>query len=300
MLSSISQGTVKQYSSYLKLWWEFCNTNEIDKFHLSIKWTLKFLTQLFDKGASYGTLNCARSALALVILSELGTNLEIQRFFEGIQGLRPNKPRYNYTWDPTTVLEYLKNLYPNDTLSLEKLTCKLVTLLALITAHRMQTFSLINLENIHKRETGFLIFINDRIKTSGKNKSQPVLQIPFFLKDPRVCTAGTLDAYLQKTGTLRQSYNRLILTFKKPYKPASAQSISRWVKKTLKQSGINTDIFSAHSVRNSATSAARRKGVSLDLIKITAGWSQKSATFARFYNRTVVNDNEFAFSILER
>ncbi|KAJ8909800.1 hypothetical protein NQ315_015320 [Exocentrus adspersus] len=52
----------------------------------------------------------------------------------------------------------------------------------------------------------------------------------------------------------------------------------------LSESGIDTGQFKPHSTRHAATSAAFRKGISMDIICKAAGWSQTS-TFARFYNR---------------
>lgn len=299
MIASISHSTLKQYSVSLKLWWDFCLSNNLDVYEFSVNWTLKFFTELYRKGASYGSLNSARSALSLIICSEIGVNKQIKRFFKGLHNLRPSRLKYDSTWNPAIVLDYLRELPPNDTLSLEQLTYKLVTLLALITAHRVQTLSLIKVENIHKDPTGYQIWISDRIKTSATNKCQPVLYIPFFVDDSRVCAAKTLDAYLEKTKFLRPSSSHLFLTFKKPHKPASSQSLSRWIKTTLAKSGVNTQKFSAHSTRHSATSTARLKGVNIDLIRSTAGWSQQSSVFAQFYNRPIVNRDDFALAILK-
>ncbi|KYN07881.1 hypothetical protein ALC62_01144, partial [Cyphomyrmex costatus] len=46
------------------------------------------------------------------------------------------------------------------------------------------------------------------------------------------------------------------------------------------------------------TSLAASKGISLDEIR-TAGWSETSTTFARFYNRSIINDSAFQAAILE-
>ncbi|CAB0039264.1 unnamed protein product [Trichogramma brassicae] len=77
--------------------------------------------------------------------------------------------------------------------------------------------------------------------------------------------------------------------------------IVRWIKKTLKMSGINTDIFSAYSTRQASTSAAKRLGVNIDLIKSTGGWTEKSGTFAKFYDLPIASDiNIFANAILNQ
>lgn len=117
--------------------------------------------------------------------------------------MKPQTPEYSQICDPAPVLNWLSTLYPNDTISFENLCFKLVTLLALITAQRVQTLSLIKLENIKISEEEILIRIPDRIKTSGLNRNQPLLKIPFFREKPRLCAASTLQAYMARTKALR-------------------------------------------------------------------------------------------------
>ncbi|CAG5009444.1 unnamed protein product [Parnassius apollo] len=49
-------------------------------------------------------------------------------------------------------------------------------------------------------------------------------------------------------------------------------------------------VSESHSTRHAATSAANRADLNLDLIRKTAGWSNNSETFARFYNRPLLDD----------
>lgn len=135
-LASISNATIRQYNSGLKLWWEYCKANKIKVFSASIENILEFLTLSFQKGASYGTLNSYRSAIAQISNTELGNEYRLKRFFKGASNLRPNKPKYSTTWDPTIVLNYIRS-FPNN-LSLKQITYKLAALLALTTGQRVQ------------------------------------------------------------------------------------------------------------------------------------------------------------------
>lgn len=78
----------------------------------------------------------------------------------------------------------------------------------------------------------------------------------------------------------------MFITFKKPTRSASSQTISRWLKQCLRAPGIDS-AFTAHSIRHAATSAADLKGIDLGIIKSTAGWSSDSRVFASFYKRPV-------------
>lgn len=174
--------------------------------------------------------------------------------------------------------------------------------MAIITAHRMQTFSLIKLENISCSQSGFIIKITDLIKTSRAGSYQPVLSLPYYPSRPQICPADTLRVYLDKTKNLRQNTNSLFISFRKPYKPVTSQTLSRWVKSPLECSGIDSSVFSAHSTRHAATSKAFQSGVNIDAIRKTAGWSAASNVFAKYYNKVISNDplnhSQFATSIL--
>jgi len=52
----------------------------------------------------------------------------------------------------------------------------------------------------------------------------------------------------------------------------------------MKEAGIDTEIFKAHSVRGASSTAAAEKGFLMTNILWTADWS-KDSTFKRFYYR---------------
>ncbi|XP_011858425.1 PREDICTED: uncharacterized protein LOC105555982 [Vollenhovia emeryi] len=134
MLSSLTESSVRQYDSSLKKWWRFCQK------------------EFQEREVSYSTLNTCRSAIALLRGPEVGEDTRVKRFFKGIEKLRPNRPKYDSTWDPKVVLDKINHWGSNDVMTLERLSQKLVTLLALITGHRIQTLKLIDIRNIHKVE----------------------------------------------------------------------------------------------------------------------------------------------------
>lgn len=171
-------------------------------------------------------------------------------------------------------------------------------LLALCTAHRVQTLSLIRIENISFSESGAKIIITGLIKTLAPGRKQPVLILPYFTENANICPVTALRDYISATVNKRsENRGQLLLTHKAPYKPASTQSISRWIKQVLSESGVDVSTFGAHSTRHAATSAARCAGLSVDTIRKTAGWTPTSNTFARFYNRANIDDGNFARSV---
>lgn len=301
MLASIKETSFKQYNSVWKKWWNFCQYQKFNVFYDCVPNVLDFLSFLLDKGASYGSLNAARSAISMLLGSHVGENSEIRRFLKGCSNIKPSTRKYEFTWDPKLVLDYLSSLPINKNCSLRLLTIKLISLLALVTAQRRQTLHLIDIRNIIEINGRIEIKIPDSIKTSGPGRTQPVLVIPKFQNDPKICTFTVLKCYLQKTADLRGQASALFISYKSPYAPVSGQTLSRWIKSVLNKSGINTDIFTAHSTRHAATSAANRAGISLDVIRKTAGWTQNSAVFAKHYNLDLVEDRStFANAIYNR
>lgn len=258
-----------------------------------------FLTEQFNNGAAYGSLNSHRSALALLLGSNITADDQVKRLLKGVYKLRPALPKYTSTWDPQVVLNHVADWMPNRDLPLEKISKKLVVLLALSTGHRVQTLSLIKLKNIVVDSTGVKIGISDVIKTSAAGREQPVLILPYFQENRAICPATIVEDYIHITKNIRsEASSHMILTYKRPHKPATAQSISRWIKQVLGASGVDVSTFSAHSTRHAATSAARAAGLSLDTIRKAAGWTSTSQSFAKFYHRPIVDESNFARSIL--
>ncbi|XP_047028734.1 uncharacterized protein LOC124636613 [Helicoverpa zea] len=300
MLASLAGSSLKQYDVCLKKWFLFCKVNNFDIYEASVPTVIKFLTQIYESGAKYATINSYRSALSLILGQDLGNNDCIKRFCKGIFRLRPPLPKYDTTWDVSVVLNFLATLYPNESQNLDKLSKKLATLLALTTAHRVQTLSKINIDNIEIFATKVSIKIPDLIKTSRPGAAQPELILPFFRERPEICPVSALGCFLELTKDLRKTKN-LFISINKPHKSVTSQTLSRWIKSILGTCGIDVTTFSAHSTRHASTSKAYKTGVNLDLIRKTAGWSNYS-TFARFYNRNVneidKQDDSFARGVL--
>ena len=165
MFASLSESTLKQYEKPLRMSWRFCFDRNISVFDADIEHVIAYLTDIFKIAGAYGTVNSYRSALSLILSRDIGNDATIKRMFKGISVLKPQRAKYDSTWDPSLVLDYLKTLYPNDKISLEQLSHKLVTLIALLTGQRIQTISKISLKNIVVSPEKIQIKISERIKT---------------------------------------------------------------------------------------------------------------------------------------
>lgn len=298
MIASLSEATLKQYAGPLEQWRLFCETKNYNFLDITPQVLIEFLTEQYDKGASYGTINNYRSAVSLLSKEKIGSHLDVCRFMKGIWRNRPQLPKYNNTWDVTIVLNYLENL---DVSKLKNLAFKTVTLLALCSAQRAQTLSKVKLSNIKKVPDGLEIKIPDLLKTSGPGRAQPVLQLSLFKEKPQLCVVTSILEYITKTKHIRKNVDELFLSTVKPFHAISSTTISKWVKKILKQSGIDVSTFTAHSTRHASTSTAAENEIDFDTIRRTAGWSESSQVFAKHYKRPILkNGFDFTKVVLER
>lgn len=267
-------------------------------FSPTIENVLNFLALESESVNCYSTLNTTRSAISLITHDSIGNNLLVKRFCKGVSALKPARPRYDHIWDPAPVIAKLKNFYPHEDLSLEVLTRKLVVLLALGSGQRCQTLASLKISQTSFNNGQLLIRVPDRMKTTAPGRTQPLLTFSRFLVCESLCIATLVEIYLQRTKDLRtDDCDSLLISFKKPHKAVCVQTISRWIRLTLKECGID-ESFTAHSTRHAATSCAARRGVPVDSIKRAAGWTGESQVFARFYNRPIVDVNAFSNAVL--
>ena len=92
---------------------------------------------------------------------------------------------------------------------------------------------------------------------------------------------------MRRTLHRRGKFKQLFLTFRKPYAPASLNTMSRWVKEVLPEAGVDTGVYKPRSTRHAATSKAYEGGVPLGEIMKQAGWST-SCMFAKYYHKPIL------------
>ena len=144
---------------------------------------------------------------------------------------------------------------------------------------------------------------------SSPRKRGTADQLPkaFFARFPsnsKLCPVETLRRYVKATRSIRPAIpssklDPLFISYVKPHKPISVPSLARWLRSLLKASGVNSDIFKAHSVRGASTTAAANCNCNVPLSEILkmADWSSPS-TFQKFYYKPVHSSN-FAHAVLQ-
>ena len=126
----------------------------------------------------------------------------------------------------------------------------------------------------------FTFKVSSKVKHTKPGRHLQDLKFKAYAPDRRLCIYTYLQKYLAVT--------KLLISFHKPYQAVSRDTIRRWIKQVLSNSGIDTNVFSAYSTRSPSVSAANLKGVPLDKILLAGGWSHAS-TFSKYCNKPIVS-----------
>lgn len=286
VLNSWRPSTHKSYGTYIQKWVEFtqkCNISNPSYIHVS-----NFLTKLYTDGASYSTVNLARSAVSAYLspgdADSIGNHPVVRRVVKGVFQNRPSLPKYHETWDVDIVLNTLTDWPHAEHLSLKQLTLRTVMLLALLSGQRGQTIHQLTTEDVKMYNSKCVLVYSSLLKQSRPGGHVKPLEIEAFV-NKKLCLVHHLKLYIDKTAMLRKD-KQLFITCVEPHKAVSRDTISRWIKTVLHLAGVDISKFSSHSTRSASTSAMLSRGVPLDCILQAAGWTNPS-TFSRFYHKIV-------------
>ena len=218
-------------------------------------------------------------------------NLSIVRqFMRGIYNVNPPKPRYSGVWDPQIVLDFLVKWSPARKISIKKLTLKTVMLILLVTGQRGQIIKALNTDAMEVSSSRFVFYISNKDLKQGRPGYRPEpIKLRAFPGDKRLCVHRYLVVYLERTLENRGKEKSVFLTFSKPYRAATRDTVSRWVKTVLKLAGIDITKYGPGSTRAAAVSKAEQQGAPVDDILKAGGWTRQS-TFQKFYKKTVVKE----------
>ena len=213
---------------------------------------------------------------------------------------RPPQPKYSHAWDVNLVFNHMRNLGPNNLLPFMVLSQKVAILLALLSGKRVHSISLLRKSFMTCYPPGNPSTFSFHISGCEKHTRPQFRGKPlkfWAYPEEALCPVQALGHYLCHRDNLSSSDNFFISTTK-PYAGAHKDTIARWIKCFMKNSGVDTTVFSPHSCRSASTSAASAAGVSIDEILEAGDWTN-ATTFYKFYRRCVLKEgDEYANSIL--
>ncbi len=291
-ISSLRKGTIKQYNVYFNQWIIFAARHCLSPFNPTVVALAEFLTTLFERGLTYSSINTARSAVSTFSFvsskSGIGSDPLICRLMKGIFERRPPVPKYSDTWDVGIVLDYLKRLSPVENLSLGDLSHKTVMLCLLLSGKRCNAIHLFTTEGLKITESSVIF---DAVLEKQSRPGRPREQIIFneYTIDVRLCVVQALKQYFKVTQTLRGTEQQFFIKTQRPYSAVTVQTLAKWVKTVMKNAGIDTTKYSAHSARAATASIAVESEVPVDVLLKAVGWSNAN-TFATFYKKSIVKE----------
>lgn len=295
------QGTRDKYQGVLEKWAEFCRKRHITSTRTSVNDIILFLTEQYRRGLKYNTISCYRSALNSFITTPESPDISLhpilRSFMKGVFNLRPPQPRYTTVWDANLVIQYFNRLGDNGDLSLKQLTQKLAMLLILLSSTRGNSVHSFVLSKMYLCSTEVTFIPNILLKHHTPNNRIRPMVYKAFDTNKRLCPVDTLSEYLTKRCEMIHTSEQLFFTHATPHRPASRDTISRWVKEVMSSANINTNIFKAHSCRAAAASAAKHRNISIQTIMDAADW-KNAKTFAKHYDLTIEFDNSFGTQLL--
>ncbi|PFX21005.1 hypothetical protein AWC38_SpisGene14530 [Stylophora pistillata] len=233
---------------------------------------LEFLAFEYEAGKAYRILNVCRSAISMthpkVDSLRVGEHPLIKQLLRGIFNSRPPLPRYSGTWDVQKASSYMASLGTNDLLTLKILSLKLGLLLALTSMERVSETVSHYLRYRRLTPDGVVFDLSELTKKSRFHQGPKASFHASSPDNPKLCVVDCLKEYEGGTEPLRahserSKANKLLLSYIRPHRPISSESLSRWLVSFLSSAGVDTTIFKAHSVRGAASSAAMSAGISL-------------------------------------
>ena len=300
MLKSWRSKTNKSYDSLFGRWNSWCCKRGTDPISGPVTDVLNFLADLHKQGYKYRSLNSYRSAISSVHEKvdghSVGEHPMVSRLMKGVFNDRPPLPKYTSTWKVETVLNYLESLGDNDKLSLTQLTWKTVMLLALTRPSRSADLSQLDIRMHHYSPEGVTFTPGSLAKQSRQGKSIREFFFPSFPSNITICPITTLKAYERRTECIRSGVSKLFIATIKPHRAVSSSTIARWLRRLLEVAGVDTSIFTAHSVRGASSSKASNMGISTNDILTAADWSSESV-FNKFYYKST-QDPSFGRAVL--
>ena len=117
-----------------------------------------------------------------------------------------------------TVQDNLKTLHLLSDSTLKDLTLKLSLLLAFESAQECHTLQALSVAYMTLNNEHSVFHFIKLLKTSRIGKHPSPVILTAFTPDGHLCALTALREYLQKTKTLRNNNNQLLISYQKPYK----------------------------------------------------------------------------------
>ncbi|KAH7817141.1 uncharacterized protein MONOS_15149 [Monocercomonoides exilis] len=239
---------------------------------------------LDNEGFPPQCLKQTRSAVSLFTRSafsfDLGTVPIIKTFFRSIMRKEKKRAPYEEIWDPQVLFNYLRTLWPNETLSVYSLTLKSITLCMLFTACRFSELASISMNDSIISENA--IHLSVQLKTRLARSFITVPKLKEIQSD--VCPVRAVLELWNQIKVLYPGRDTFIINTRTGSR-MSKDGIRKLAKEAMKQAGINPS-FRPYTIKHAALSALLAAGVPEVMVAHFARLSPTAHTPTNSYFKT--------------
>ena len=222
---------------------------------------------MFETGYKYSTICHYRSAISAYHVGftgkPCGEHPKVSSLISGVFNQRPPQPRYTKVWDVQVVFDYLEKVSQSGTLPDRDLTLKTTMLIALTSAARSSGIHRLSTKHMTISDNQ-ISFTYDKLHKSCRKGQEPTSIVFYgFHENKNLCVVSAIKEYLKRTEDWRKGGepNQLFLSHIRPHNSVSSDTVARWIKRTLREAGINTEIFKAHSTAQLPHRKLKHKGL---------------------------------------
>ena len=138
-------------------------------------------------------------------------------------------------------------------------------LVASLSGQHCQTIHALDVNNMVLTKDRCTFYIQELLKTSRPGKHFGKLELRAYHPDKRLCVVTFLEEYVRRTKPLRGS-SSLFISYQKPHASVTTDTVGRWLRKVLENSGLDVSKYGAHSTRAASTSAAKTVNICIQSI----------------------------------
>ncbi|GAM18648.1 hypothetical protein SAMD00019534_018230 [Acytostelium subglobosum LB1] len=249
-------GTLKAYDAVWRRWSTFTMANNSSPTDISTKMVNAFIADLGHKDYSTSYIYTHRSALSslrkLARMDALDDE-STKRLLQGLAKKKPSKPKYSEVWDPTIVINFIRDNYSKRARSDIDLLKRTLVLVRLALCARSS--------DLARWAFSSLVVSNTSIKgpiVNAKEQRASASQSTLVLKPVSGAAAS-----------------------RPPHQCLSADWITKLSLEVMEEAGIDTSIYGAHSTRAAVITKALASGASFQDVKALS--RHKSATTMEKY-----------------
>jgi len=150
----------------------------------------------------------------------------------GVFNLRPPKAKTGFVWDVKILFDYFEKLPINSELDDSNLAQKTLCLLLLLSGSRLNTIHKFNISGMIITNVAITVAPTDVLKHSRQNRKRDTFTYRQF-ENKKLCVVDALRTYLaRRNPKVSHTVTNLFITNKRPFRPASIDTLRRWVKQT--------------------------------------------------------------------